>query len=345
MLVLGGALYHPGGIESFCERTVTAVNRHGAHWRATWWATDTAYLSWSKFAGLVRAWRRLKTIDSRDVDLVWLQWSTLADLVFLHRVAALGIPVLATPHLGANARLQRHGVLRVLCRRLLTRADRLALLFDGQAGEIALPDLPRSTLGTFLPEEALAATAPPRAGGPVRLLHAGRLSRAKGTFRLIDICAHLRAKGIAFEAQIVGRAEPKVMDELRAAIANAGLTDAIALVGWMDSIALRDALGRADVLVHLSRLDSFPLIVMEALAAGAMPIVSDMAGASSMVRRYDGLVTPGSGVDAAVEWLSSNDPDDIRRRGAEAALRVRADHAWPKIVKQLETIATTATYG
>lgn len=345
MLVLGGALYHPGGIESFCERTVTAVNRHSAHWRATWWATDTAYLSWSKIAGLVRAWRRLKTIDKRDVDLVWLQWSTLADLLFLQRVAARGIPVLVTPHLGANARLQRHRVLRALCRRLLARADRLALLFDGQADEIALPDLPLSTLGTFLPEETLAAAAPPCESGPLRLLHAGRLSRAKGTFRVVDICAQLRTNGIAFEAQIVGRAEPKVMDELRAAIAQAGLTDAIALVGWMDSVALRDALGRADVLVHLSRLDSFPLIVMEALAAGAIPIVSDMAGASSMIRRYDGLVTPGNGIDNAVAWLCDSDPDAIRRRGAQAALQVRADHAWPRIVRQLETIAETATYG
>jgi glycosyltransferase involved in cell wall biosynthesis len=343
--VLGGSLYHPGGIESFCERTVTAINRHGAHWRATWWATDTAYLSWSKLRGLARAWRRLKTIDRHEVDLVWLQWSTLADLIFLHRVVGLGVPVLATPHLGANARLQRHRVLRALCKRLLARADRLALLFDDQAGEIALPDLPRSTLGTFLPEETLATPPPARDRGALRLLHAGRLSREKGTFRLVEICAELRARGTPFEAKIVGRAAPEVMNELRAEIAQAGLDDAIALAGWMDSPALRDALGHADVLVHLSQLDSFPLIVMEALAAGAIPIVSDMAGASSMVRRYDGLVTQGSNVNDAVEWLINADPDDVRRRGGNVALRVRADNAWPKVVKQLETIADAATYG
>jgi glycosyltransferase involved in cell wall biosynthesis len=348
MLVLGGSLHHPGGLESFCERTTTAINRHAQGWRATWWPTDTAYLTARGIPPLARAWRRLRDVDKHAFDLVWVQWSTFSDLLFLRRIVALGLPVMVTPHLGANARLQRVPALRALCARLLAQADRLALLFDGQDTEIVLPRaVPRSILGTFLPEESLA---PPRAeetGGPLRLLHAGRLSRAKGTFRMVAICAFLRDRGVAFEAAIVGRGEPKMMEALSEEISQAGLTDSLRLAGWMDGPALRAALHRADILVHLSELDSFPLIVMEALAADALPLVADMAGAASMVRRYDGLVTQGSDVAAAAEWLVAHTPAELRRRGAAAGERVRDDHRWPAIVRKLEDIAdrTAATDG
>jgi glycosyltransferase involved in cell wall biosynthesis len=342
MLVLGGSLRHRGGIEAFCERTVEALARHGTRWRATWWTTDNAYLSWAGLGPALRAWRRLGTIDKHCVDVVWLQWSTLADLILLRRVVALGLPVMVTPHLGANARLQRSRILRAICMHLVAKADRLALLFDEQAGEIALPDMPTSLLGTFLPEEALAASTTPHPAGPLRLIHAGRLSREKGTFRLVAICAVLHARGIPFQARIVGRAEPDVTAAIKSAIADAGLERSIELAGWMEGPALREALGQADVLVHLSELDSFPLIVLEALAAGALPIVSDMAGAASMVRRFDGLTVPNSDVAAAADWLMGTEPQTIRRRGAQAALLVRADLAWPNIVAELEDVADAA---
>lgn len=342
MLVLGGSLDHRGGIEAFCERTVTAIDRHGETWQAVWWPTDTAYLSWRKIGTLTKAWRRLATIDQRDFDLVWLQWSTLADLIFLHRVVRRGFAVMVTPHLGANARLQRDPLLMALCTRLATKAGRFALLFEEQADEIALPAIPRSTIGTFLPEETLTTPVSARTQGPLRLLHAGRLSREKGTLRMVEICALLRARNIPFEARIVGRAEPSFITELEAEIAQAGLQHSIDLAGWMDGPHLRDALGHTDVLIHLSELDSFPLIVLEALAAGALPIVADMAGAASMVRHYDGLVTPGSSVQAAADWLAAMSPDAIRQRGRDAANLVRQDHAWPRIVAELECIAGAA---
>jgi glycosyltransferase involved in cell wall biosynthesis len=66
------------------------------------------------------------------------------------------------------------------------------------------------------------------------------------------------------------------------------------LIGWLDEGAMQEALREADVLVHLSTIDSFPLIVLEALAAGTLPLVFPMAGVEAMLARLDGMV-----VDAA----------------------------------------------
>jgi glycosyltransferase involved in cell wall biosynthesis len=338
MVVLGGSLHHRGGLEAYCERAVDAVSRHARHWEATSLPTDTAYFSPRRWRSVWRAWRRLEGLAG--VDLVWLQWSTLLDLLLLLRARRLGLTVLVTPHLGARARLQRWPILRRLCTAMLGRADRLALLFDDQGGEIALPPgVPRPTIGTFLPEEALAPPTKAATGDRLRLVHAGRLSVEKGTFRLVELCALLRDRAVPFSARIIGRADEAVMTGLAEAIDRAGLAADVTLAGWMDGPALREELAGADVLVHLSELDSFPLIVLEALAAGAVPLVADMAGAAAMVRRYGGFVTPVGHVAAAADWLAGQDPNALRRRGAEAGAGVRQDHDWRRMVDRLEDIA------
>jgi glycosyltransferase involved in cell wall biosynthesis len=344
IVILGGSLHLYGGLEAFCDRAATAITRHSPTWQAAWWPTETAYFSFSRLTALQHSWWQLDNLDT--TDLVWLQWSTLLDLLFLWRAKAQGVPVLVTPHLGARSRLQRSALLRRLSARLLARADRLGLLFDGQVSEIELPAaVPCATIGTFLPEEALTLPVAARRDEPLRLFHAGRLSADKGTFRMIELCALLQQRGIPFSGQIVGRADPDVTAAIVAAIEAAGLAHALTLTGWMDGAALRDALGRADVLVHLSELDAFPLIVLEALAAGALPIVADMAGAAYMVRRYDGFLASGSSVAAAADWLAGQGREDLRQRGASAAAAVRHDHAWPMIVARLEQAAGATRAG
>lgn len=338
MLVLGGSQIHRGGLEAFCERSAAAISRHAESWEAVWWPTNTAYLSPRRVGTVISAWKRGSQIELHGLDLVWLQWSTLADLIFLRRVVAAGLPVMVTPHLGANARLQRIPALRSLCTRLLARADRLNLLFPEQDREVALPPgVPRTLIGTFLPEAALSMPAVADPQGPLRLIHAGRLGYGKGTFRMVALCVALRAHGVPFKAQIVGRAEPSIKVELANAIAAAKLGDALTVIDWMDEHALVAALRQADVLVHLSELDSFPLIVLEALAAGTTPVVADMAGARAMVEHYHGLVATGAdaGVATAAGWLAAQDLTELRRHAAQVAERVRHEQAWESGVARI----------
>ncbi|WP_380784398.1 glycosyltransferase [Sphingomonas sp. R86520] len=336
MIVLGGSPHHPGGLEGFCERATTAINRHTTGWTAEWRPSDTASAGIRRLPAIYRAWRRLDRLEG--VALVWLQWSTLLDLMLLPRLRALGVRVMVTPHLGANSRLQRVPVLRALCLRLLRHADRLALLFPEQDAEITLPAaVPRTPVRTFLPEIALASPdrPNPNPGTALHLIHAGRLSHGKGTFRMVALCAALRARGLTVEGRIVGRADPATMAALVRAIDEAGLGETLTLVDWLDEAALIAALADADILVHLSELDSYPLIVLEALAAGTVPVVADMIGAGAMVARYGGFVSDGSSVAAAADWLAAQDRVRLRHDAAVAAMRVRQDHRWPACVDRL----------
>lgn len=339
MLVLGGSLHHPGGLEAFCQRAVAALNAPASPWRADWRTTDNAYLSPRI---LPRAILRLAQVarDARRYHVAWLQWSTFADLLFLLVLRARRVPVIVTPHLGANARLQRVPIVREAARWLLGRADRLALLFAAQEEEVALPrDTARQIARSFLPQAALTdENTRPRAG-PLRLIHAGRMSEAKGSFRAIAVCAALQARGVPVTAMLVGRADAPTMAALHDAVERADLGESVEFVDWLDEPAMMQAYGRADVLVHLSLIDSYPLVVLEAMARGVVPVVGPMLGARSMVDQYGGYVAHEPMVENAATWLLEHSVDQLRDLGAEIATAVRADFAWSNCADRIIAIA------
>jgi glycosyltransferase involved in cell wall biosynthesis len=337
LAILGGSERHAGGVEAFCARAADAVATLRPGWQVEQLPTNAAYLDARHLPQLLRGIGALGRM--RGADVVWAQVATVADLVYARRAKALGCRLLVTPHLGANSRLQRSAPLRALCRRLMGAADRIALLYEGQEAEVALPaGVPTSVVGTFLPRPALAAPADAARGKALTLVHAGRLGEGKGSFLTVELCAALKRRGVPFEARIVGSAEPAVLRRLHALIAARGLERDLPVQGWAEEGELLALLRRTDVLVHLSRLDSFPLTVLEAMAAGAVPLVMDMAGAGAMVRRFDGHVVPldaAEPAEAAADWLLAQSPAALRARGAALGEGVRREFAWEARVDAL----------
>ncbi len=331
LLILGGSPAHMGGVETFCDRASAALKRHDPHISITRLATGTAYLSLRRLPLVLRGLASLVCHRARGPATVWLQYVNLPDLGYLLAARALGFKVIVTPHLGKDWRSERISALRRLSRLLLRAAHRIALLADTQQDEIALPyNVPRSTIRTFLPAETLVPS--PKSGrrtGPLRILHASRLSEAKGSFLVIDVCAHLRDAGVPFSARIIGSADAMTHGRLQAAIIDRELQREVELIGWTPPAELIDRMREADVLVHLSRVDSYPLIVLEALASGVIPVAMDLAGVRSMIENYHGaIVGTATPAEDAAAYLIQATPAALRRRGKREANRVRTDFAW-----------------
>lgn len=336
--VVGGTPAKRGGLEAFCERAVAALAAHAPSVDACTLSTETAYLRPGSLWGIVSGLRALAG-KRRAIDLVWLQVSNLPDLLYLALARAMGMRIMATPHFGANSRLHRQRWRRVTARAMLGKADLIGLLFDGQGSEISLPRIATVTIGTFLPLAAFDRAEPAEVAAerPLALVHAARFSADKGTFAMLDLCAALRDRGIPFQAQLIGRADEPTMAAILARIAEAGLENHVVLPGWLDEAATQAALRRADVLVHLSSIDSFPLIVLEALAAGALPVIRDMVGGRHMVDRLGGHVVDGErAVADACDWICDLGLPGLRQEGERAAARTRAAYGWPAIVTGLE---------
>lgn len=332
VLIIGGSATHPGGVEAFCDRAAEALADRDRAWRIDRIATETAYLRPRGIPTLLRQLRAVIRRRQPRPDVAWVQYVNLPDLLYVAAARAIGIPVVITPHLGANWRSQRSPVLRTISARMMALADRIALLSRTQQLEIALPErTPRAMIRTFLPAFILRAPPPdaPAAGGPLRLLHAARLSEGKGTFLTIELAARLRDAGVAFTLEIAGGADADTFARLHAAIAQHDLAGHVAVLGRVDGAGMLETLGRADALLHLSTIDSYPLILLEAMACGAFPVALDLAGARDMIETYDGqIVGQADPVGESAAWLIAADVDDLRRRARAQAHRVRDDYDW-----------------
>lgn len=383
VLIVGGTPAQRGGVEAFCERAAEALGQVPG-WGISVLPAGSAYLRPARlpsYLGGLAALARQGLTGTRP-DCVWLQYVNLPDLGYLVVARLVGLPTLVTPHLGSNWRSQSVPWLRRLSRALLGLARRIALLSGTQVTEVEFPTaVPRSMIRTFLPRPLLQAPlrriagnagdgedggdgadgadggdggdAAVEGGDPIpalRLLHSARLSEGKGSFLFIEVCLRLAEAGVAFEARITGSADDETAQRLRDAIARSGLGERLRWEGRADLDEQIAQLEAADVLVHLSVVDSYPLIVLEALAFGVRPICIDLAGARDMVRTYVGDVVPQAGaVEGAVEIIRGLDRHRLRRDAAAVAEQVRRDYDWRTCVESLvpaiSAVASTSRRG
>ena len=182
-------------------------------------------------------------------------------------------------------------------------------------------------------ETASFPTAPQAAPGEaLRILSIGRLIEFKGFHHLLQACAILRDRGVAFQCTIAGDGPwHDRLSELRAGLK---LTkEQVTLAGRRSHGELKAELARSHVFALPSIVDGkgasdiLPTVIMEAMAA-ALPVVSTrLVGIPEMVD--DGetgiLVEPGDeeALAAALQKLAA-DPG-LRSRYGEAGRMVAAE--------------------
>lgn len=180
----------------------------------------------------------------------------------------------------------------------------------------------------LLAEPEPAANAP--AGEPLRVLAVGRLVAKKGFDVLVEACAVLRRRGVAFEAAIVGQ-EDTHSAAVRERIARHGLEQQVVLPGPMGQDELLREYRRASALCMPSRLlpddrDGIPNVLVEAMAAGTPVIASAVSGIPELVEHeVNGLL------------IAPEDPEAL----ADTLLRLHGDPAFSGRLAQRgrETVA------
>lgn len=154
------------------------------------------------------------------------------------------------------------------------------------------------------------------AGTPLRLGFLGNLDPRKGVLRFVDIVAALVAAGLPVRGGIAGASTRHLtVEALRETIAGRGLAQSIVAHGPLHGGDKDCFLASLDVLVYLSRHDHAPLVLLEALAAGVVPIVLDTGGVAEL-----------AGPAFKSHVLPRDLPDDALTARIAEIVRAYADH-------------------
>jgi len=154
-----------------------------------------------------------------------------------------------------------------------------------------------------------------------------KLIARKRPFDLIDAIAVLRSRGINAHALFIGDGEERTAIEQRAA--GVGIADALSMAGFVNQRELPSWYAAADTLVLPSdSLETWGLVVNEAMAAGLPVVVSDAAGCSvDLVRDGEnGFRYPCGDVGVLADRLASMVAlgEDGRRRFGDRSREIVA---------------------
>ena len=142
--------------------------------------------------------------------------------------------------------------------------------------------------------------------GRLRVLGVGRLVAKKGFDVMVDACAVLQERGVPFDALIVGQ-DDKDGDNLRAKIAASGIE--VALPGAVGPEELLAEYRRAGALCMPCRLlpsdrDGIPNVLVEAMAAGAPVVATNVSGIPELVEHeVNGLLIEPEDPEALADAL------------------------------------------
>jgi glycosyltransferase involved in cell wall biosynthesis len=167
--------------------------------------------------------------------------------------------------------------------------------------------------------------------GPLRVLFVGQMRGYKGVDRLI------RAVGgrSEIELTLIGNGPQRAEFETLAADLGA---DNVRFLGRVSDEVLHDAYDRNDVVVlpSVTQAEAYGLVTLEGMAAGCVPVVSDLPGVRDLADGV-GLVVPPRDVVALREALLSLAADGSRRKELGRLARRKAEGlTWDNCVDQYE---------
>lgn len=220
-------------------------------------------------------------------------------------VSAHGSDVLGTP---AGARMHS-AMLGLTCR----RSTIVHAVSEPIADRLVASGADRERIRCFpigIDVDRFSPRGGERRPGPPRILCTRTHDHVYRNDTIVAALAALRDDQVEFEASFLGGGP--LLDAFRAQVSALGLGDRVAVRGRVAPDEVLEALRDADVYVSASSRDGASSALLEALACGVFPVVSDIPANTDWVRDGDsGILFPAGSVDeltaALARALSSGD--------------------------------------
>lgn len=292
---------------------------------------------WEQAAFLASATQMLGgLVRERRPDVVHCHFIVPTGLLALMLKRRFGIPYVVSAHgsdvLGYNSRFSAlYPLLRLPWRAIVHGATAVTAPSSGLLENItAQARVSRPAVvphGVDVAAGASVATTKDQA-----ILVVGRLQPSKAIGDVIQ--AFGRSGLSSWRLDVVG--EGPLRSSLEAQTRELGLADRVRFHGWLDRQgALAERYDRAAVYCSASRLESFGLTVIEGMAAGCRPIVSDIPAHRDIVSDKESRFPPGD-VAALAKLMQAAALHAPRPELSDELSRF----AWPTIIERyLELLA------
>jgi glycosyltransferase involved in cell wall biosynthesis len=183
------------------------------------------------------------------------------------------------------------------------------------------------------------------------ILTVGRNDPKKGFDAIPSIAKLLKQRGVCFDWRIVGMNT----DELDPALRKAGVSDSVHTLPEIGPSLSGDGSGKlpqipgddlidlfqsADVFVFPSRLELFPQVVIQAMAAGLPVVTTDAPGCGDVTEHnVSGLVASPNDIERFADHISLMiDDQTLRNRLIEGGLHKARESDWPRITSAYEDV-------
>lgn len=182
-----------------------------------------------------------------------------------------------------------------------------------------------------------ATRAERRRHKPVIFLPA-RITPAKGQAALIRAAGELKRRGLDFRVILAGRTDSQAyLDEMKALIAQEGLTEHVEFVGQLNAAGLRQWYGVASLVAFpTTHHEGLPRILLECQAMEVVPVVHTIGGTAEGVREGETGFLIGVGDSAALV-------DRLTQLLKNEELRAKMGRAGRKLAEDRFSLAALAT--
>lgn len=258
------------------------------------------------------------------------------DLVYLVVARALGVKIVNQIHGGSLPQeFFRNSLLRWGLRRAFLASNSVIVLtsqeleayksFDARIRVHRIPN------AIDVPELLKMSRAPNR-NDPIRIVYVGRLVRTKGLFEAVDALTLLARQSVPFEFRVAGNGVDE--QELKLRVQAAGLTDQVEFLGPVFGEAKERLWMKSDVFLFPTYHEGLPYALLEALAAGCVPVACPVGGIPDVMRDgVHGLFVPVQDSCAIADALLhlSKEREQLAAMSSNGRTRIRESYTMGRL--------------
>ena len=174
---------------------------------------------------------------------------------------------------------------------------------------------------------------------PLRLAYVGRLLRTKGLFEFVEALRRLKHLGREFRVCVAGEGPDR--EELIEVSERVGLQDRVRFLGNVFAVEKFRLLLESDVFVLPSYAEGLPYSLLEAMAAGCVPVATPVAAIPDVMHNGEhGVFVPAKDPGALASAIAALDDDreGLIRMAKAARLRVLEQYTVARLAEDFRQL-------